>query len=121
MRHFLHIADYSPEELQHLLDLATSLKQEWQSPSGNKPRLKGPKAAQAGGGTNVATSLLHLCAKLGANFSIASPAGYDLSEETLDLGHKFAAASGSSLNLFREPRAAVHEADVIYTDTWTSM
>src|SRR5688500_4005861 len=41
MRHFLHIADYTPQELEQLLDLAASLKKEWQSPSGNKPRLKG--------------------------------------------------------------------------------
>src|SRR5690349_5994686 len=41
MRHFLHIADYTPQELEQLLDLAVSLKKEWQSPSGNKPRLKG--------------------------------------------------------------------------------
>ncbi|MBL8056209.1 MAG: ornithine carbamoyltransferase, partial [Anaerolineales bacterium] len=40
MRHFLHIADYSPRELQALLDLAVQLKKE-RARGGNKPLLKG--------------------------------------------------------------------------------
>src|SRR5713226_9931955 len=40
MKHFLHISDYSPEELQDLLSLARRLKKEHQR-GGNKPVLKG--------------------------------------------------------------------------------
>src|SRR5688572_5585629 len=37
---FLHISDYAPEELQHLLDLSVRLRKEWRA-GGNKPVLKG--------------------------------------------------------------------------------
>ena len=40
MRHFLHIADFSPEELQYLLNLAVRLKRERQR-GGNRAILKG--------------------------------------------------------------------------------
>jgi len=40
MRHFLHIADYSPKELQGLLDSAVALKKQWKH-TGNTPVLKG--------------------------------------------------------------------------------
>ncbi|MCB0037245.1 MAG: hypothetical protein KDE51_24610 [Anaerolineales bacterium] len=44
VKHFLSIADLTPDELHNLLDLALSLKQEWQS-GGNKPVLKGKSLA----------------------------------------------------------------------------
>ncbi|MGH2522208.1 MAG: ornithine carbamoyltransferase, partial [Anaerolineales bacterium] len=66
-------------------------------------------------------SLLHLCAKLGANFTIASPEGYELKPDVVALGQQFAAESGARLTLLRDPHEAVRGADVIYTDTWTSM
>jgi ornithine carbamoyltransferase len=74
-----------------------------------------------GDGNNVAVSLLHVCAKLGANFTLASPEGYDLAPAALELGKKFAADSGSVIHLLRDPHQAVARANVIYTDTWTSM
>src|SRR5512136_1099016 len=40
MKDFLAISDYSPAEIQDLLDLAVKLKQEWKS-GGNPPLLKG--------------------------------------------------------------------------------
>jgi ornithine carbamoyltransferase len=229
MRHFLHIADYSAQDLQHLLDLALALKKEWKR-GGNKPvlkgrvlgmvfqkpslrtrvsfdmamrhlggdalylspaeiglggresiadvarvlsgyvqaimartfdhqhvlglaqwasvpvinglsdynhpcqalgdavtllehkgKLKGLHVAFVGDGNNVATSLLHLCARLGAHFSLASPEGFDLAQPAVELGHKLAAETGARITLLRDPHEAVSGADVIYTDTWTSM
>jgi len=69
----------------------------------------------------VAVSLFHICAKLGANFTLSSPEGYDMVPEAIELGKKFARESGSSVNFQRDPHAAVKNAHVIYTDTWTSM
>lgn len=74
-----------------------------------------------GDGNNVAVSLLHFCSKLGANFTLASPDGYDLSPKALEESKKFAAKSGSTIRTLRDPHDAVKAADVIYTDTWTSM
>jgi ornithine carbamoyltransferase len=226
---FLHISDYSAEELQYLLDLAVRLKREWQA-GGNKPvlrgqvlamvfqkpslrtrvsfdmamrhlggdalylspnevglggreavsdvarvlsgyvqaimartfahshilelakwstvpvinglsdynhpcqaladgltiyercgRLAGLKVAYVGDGNNVALSLMHLCARLGAHFTLASPAGYDLPADGIALAERFAESSGSTLRFVRDPHEAVRGANVIYTDTWTSM
>ncbi len=83
--------------------------------------LKGLNVTFVGDGNNVAVSLLHVCAKLGANFTLASPEGYDLAPAALELGEKLAAESGSKINLTRDPHQAVRGAQVIYTDTWTSM
>jgi ornithine carbamoyltransferase len=83
--------------------------------------LKGLNVAYIGDGNNVAVSLMHICAKLGANFTIASPADYDLLPAAVQLGEGFARQSGSKINQLRDPREAVKGAHVIYTDTWTSM
>ncbi len=83
--------------------------------------LRGVRVAYVGDGNNVATSLLHICAKLGAHFTIASPEGYDLTQAVLERGREFARESGSQIMALREPQAAVRGAQVIYTDTWTSM
>ena len=83
--------------------------------------LKGLNVAFVGDGNNVALSLMHVCAKLGANFTLASPEGYDLNPEAVQLGRRIAEQSGSKITLLRDPHQAVKDAQVIYTDTWTSM
>jgi ornithine carbamoyltransferase len=83
--------------------------------------LKGLTVSYVGDGNNVAVSLMHICAKLGANFTIASPEGYELKPAPVELAKKIAAESGSLIRLLREPQEAVKDAQVIYTDTWTSM
>jgi ornithine carbamoyltransferase len=74
-----------------------------------------------GDGNNVAVSLLHTCALLGWDFSIACPESYDMDEQAWNLGKDLANESGSSITHYRDPHEAVKNANVIYTDTWTSM
>ena len=83
--------------------------------------LKGLKFAWIGDGNNVAVSLLHLAAKLGAHFTIASPEGYDLSPKAVEIAEEFATTTGTVIKQMRDPHQAVKGAQVIYTDTWTSM
>ena len=83
--------------------------------------LKGLNVTFVGDGNNVAVSLLHICSKLGANFTLASPEGYDMVPAAIELGKKFAQESGATVNFVRDPHDAVKNAHVIYTDTWTSM
>jgi ornithine carbamoyltransferase len=83
--------------------------------------LKGLNVTFVGDGNNVAVSLMHICAKLGANFTLASPEGYDLNPKAVEAAKQFALASGSKLSFLRDPHQAVKDAHVIYTDTWTSM
>jgi ornithine carbamoyltransferase len=83
--------------------------------------LKGLKLAYVGDGNNVAVSLLFAAAKLGMHFAIGTPPGYDLPAEVLALGRRFAQETGSQVVTTRDPIEAVTGADVVYTDTWTSM
>lgn len=83
--------------------------------------LKGLNVTYVGDGNNVAVSLMHVCSKLGANFTIACPEGYDMVEKAVADAKTFAKESGSSLTFLRDPHQAVKGAHVIYTDTWTSM
>jgi ornithine carbamoyltransferase len=84
-------------------------------------RLRGLKVAYVGDGNNVAVSLSHICAKLGADFTVASPWGYELRPEAAEIARKIAGETGSRFEMFEDPHQAVAGAQVIYTDTWTSM
>lgn len=81
-------------------------------------RLEGIRIAFVGDGNNVARSLAFACAKLGMKIVIASPAGYELDEESVRKANGISAGTVKQVN---EPTEAVADADVIYTDTWVSM
>ena len=106
------LSDYE-HPCQALGDLLTILEK--------KGDLKGLRLAYVGDGNNVARSLLLAAAAAGMDFSIASPAGYELDEPALRHARKLAAQSGAKITTMAEPRHAVENADVVYTDVWTSM
>ena len=81
----------------------------------------GVQVAYVGDGNNVCHSLLVACAKLGADFVAATPAGYEPSAEVVGWARRAAEAAGSSVEVVRDPREAARGADVLYTDVWTSM
>jgi len=83
--------------------------------------MRGRTISFIGDGNNVAVSMMHVCAQLGAHFVIASPEGYDLPENAIQIAEKIGKSTGSQFRFLREPDQAVAGADVIYTDTWTSM
>lgn len=83
--------------------------------------LKGVNVTFVGDGNNVCVSLLHIVTKLGGNFTHSGPEGYDMPQQAVELGLQFAAKSGSKVRFTRDPHEAVRDAQVIYTDTWTSM
>jgi len=83
--------------------------------------LKGINISYVGDGNNVAVSLMHISALLGAKFSIASPEGFEIKPFAVDVGKRLAQQSGSKIDFMRDPHQAVKGAHVIYTDTWTSM
>ncbi len=83
--------------------------------------LDGLKVAYVGDGNNAARSLMNGCALSGAHFAIASPEGYSLVKEDAAAARWLAGPDGARITLLRDPHEAVAGADVIYTDTWTSM
>lgn len=83
--------------------------------------LKGLKVVFVGDGNNVAVSLMHMVTKFGGHFVHSGPEGYDIHPDAVTLAYRFAAESGGSVTFIRDPHEAVRNAQVIYTDTWTSM
>ncbi len=86
-----------------------------------KGELEGLTLAFIGDGNNVANSLLLAAALTGMNFRIASPADYKINEQILNTARQYAAESGTLIFCTEEPRQAVTDADIVYTDVWTSM
>lgn len=86
-----------------------------------KGDLKGVTIAYIGDGNNVANSLLLAASLTGMNFRIAAPPGYNIQEGILEVARKNAGDSGGEVMCTEDPKAAVDQADVLYTDVWTSM
>ncbi len=86
-----------------------------------KRTLSGKKIAFVGDGNNVVHSLLFGAAKLGLHLSIATPKGYEPKKEIFSDAQEVAQKTNAKLLLGDDPRGAVVDADVIYTDVWTSM
>ncbi len=82
---------------------------------------KGLKVTFIGDGNNVAVSLMHICAKLGSDFYIASPEGYEIKPKAIEPAREFAKSSNCKLVFKRNPLDVIENSDVVYTDTWTSM
>jgi ornithine carbamoyltransferase len=82
-----------------------------------KGKLKGLEVAYIGDANNVANSLLLACSLVGIEFRISSPTGYELQEEVITRAQKL----GGQITLTADPREAAKDADVLYTDVWTSM
>jgi len=86
-----------------------------------KEALEGLTLAYIGDGNNVAHSLLLAATLVGMDFCIASPEGYHVQEQILHLAEGYAGDSGSRIVCTESPQQAVKDADIIYTDVWTSM
>lgn len=86
-----------------------------------KGELKGLKMAYIGDGNNMVHSLMIGAAKVGMDFSVACPDGYKPEEKVVNMALEFAKESGAKIVVTADPIEAVKDADVVYTDVWTSM
>ena len=85
-----------------------------------KGTLKETRVVYVGDGNNVARSLMFGAMLTGVDFVIATPSGYALSEEDFDQADQIK-SHGARLTTFIDPIQAVQQADIVYTDVWTSM
>jgi ornithine carbamoyltransferase len=83
--------------------------------------LHGLKLAFVGDGNNVANSLMLSALRMGMNFSIATPHGYEPDAEIVAQAEALAAISGAQLVMTNNPVEAVRNAHAVYTDVWISM
>ena len=83
--------------------------------------LQGLKLAFVGDGNNVANSLMLSAARLGMDFAIACPEGYDPNPDIVVQARGLADGSGSSILITQDPAEALAGAHTVYTDVWASM
>lgn len=83
--------------------------------------LAGRQLVYVGDGNNVCHSLLLGGAALGLHVRVAAPRGHEPSPAVVDEAMQLARASGSRIEVVRDPWAAVEGADAVYTDVWASM
>jgi len=83
--------------------------------------VKKPNIAFIGDGNNVCMSHMILAAKLGYDFTLAAPKGYEPLSDVYQNILKVANSTGANINVVRDPSDAVKNADIIYTDVFTSM
>jgi ornithine carbamoyltransferase len=86
-----------------------------------KGKLEGIQVAYLGDGNNVANSLLLGGSIFGMHVRVGSPKGYEPIKEVVELSKKFAKNSKGSILITNDPKEAVKDADVVYTDVWASM
>jgi ornithine carbamoyltransferase len=79
------------------------------------------KVSYIGDGNNVAHSLLLAAAKLGAQLFVATPEQYRPAADVVQRAQEIARNTGATIVVAADPVDAAKDADVIYTDTWTSM
>lgn len=72
-------------------------------------------------GNNMAHSYLLAGATAGLHVRVAGPAGHDPDPAVVARAAGIAATTGGSVEVLRDPTAAVSGADVVATDAWTSM
>lgn len=103
--------DYHPTQI--IADLITIQE--------HKGQLAGIKFAYVGDGNNMTHSLMIGCAKVGMDVTVACPDGYMPNPDIVALAQSYAAESGGSVTVMHDPKEAVADVDVVYTDTWASM
>jgi len=91
---------------QVLADLFTLLE--------HRQQVRGLRVAFVGDGNNMAHSWMDAAARLHFDFVLACPKGYEPDPA-------ITAQGGNWVTVTHDPAAAVRDADVVYTDVWTSM
>ncbi|MFB5622995.1 MAG: ornithine carbamoyltransferase, partial [Nitrosarchaeum sp.] len=78
--------------------------------------LKELKIAWVGDGNNVCNSMIYGCALSNVKLSIATPKGFEPDKTVLSESKKL-----TDIDLTDDPQKAVKDADVVITDTYTSI
>lgn len=97
--------------------------------------LRGKKVAWVGDTNNISNELLVTLPRLGMKFALASPKGYDKVEDVVwsrvlvampiyvaghaDFAYSTEAGTEGMVTLTNSPEEALHDADVVITDTWS--
>tara|TARA_Y100001947_G_scaffold26558_1_gene20032 strand:+ start:825 stop:1736 length:912 start_codon:yes stop_codon:yes gene_type:complete len=119
--HILELAEYADvpvinglTDYNHPCQIMADFMTVWE----HRGTLDNLKITYMGDGNNIVHSWLQLASKFPMHFVCCCPSGYEPDAKTI----KMVENSGiSSYELCHEPRSAVKNADVVYTDVWASM
>ena len=82
-------------------------------------RIAGARVAYIGDGNNVCTSWLYAAAICDVDLRVVAPVGYEPSERVLDTAARLRGGRGFAVG--SDPAPALRDAEIVYTDVWTSM
>jgi ornithine carbamoyltransferase len=82
----------------------------------HKKKFKDLKIAWIGDGNNVCNSLIFGCSKTQTKISIATPNGFEPDPEVVKKALK-----NTTVDLTTDPKSAIKDADIVMTDTFTSI
>jgi len=86
-----------------------------------KGELKGLHLVYVGDGNNVALALAHAAGKVGMNFTMVCPPGYEPNQDILMEARADASSTGAEIRVVQDAKEVMGTADAVYTDVWTSM
>lgn len=86
-----------------------------------KGQLSGLTLTYIGDGNNMAHSLMIGAVKMGMHFKTAAPEGYLPNEDIIERAKVIADEHGVTITITTDPKEAMMDADIIYTDVWASM
>ncbi|MFW9920625.1 MAG: ornithine carbamoyltransferase [Candidatus Thorarchaeota archaeon] len=87
----------------------------------HKGKLEGLKITYVGDSNNVSNSIMQGCTIMGMDVTIGSPKGYTPVESIMKKASVLSKRYKTTLEVVHDPKEAVKNADVIYTDTFFSM
>ena len=87
----------------------------------NKPLSQMKLAFIGDGRNNVSNALMIGAGKVGMNFAIGAPESLHPDKKLLEECTSWAKENGSTIEIEVDPKKAVKDADIIYTDIWCSM
>jgi len=119
--HILELAEYADvpvinglTDYNHPCQIMADFMTVWE----HRGTLDNLKITYMGDGNNIVHSWLQLASKFPMHFVCCCPSGYEPDAKTVEMVEN----SGiSSYELSHEPKLAVKNADVVYTDVWASM
>ena len=106
------LTDYN-HPTQVVCDVLTMIEH---APAGKK--LEDFNVTFVGDATNVLSSLMLICTRLGMHFTHAAPQKYQAPKQWLDWAQENCKVSGGTVRVTDDPIEAVKDADFIYTDLW---
>ena len=106
------LTDYN-HPTQVVCDVLTMLEH---MPDGK--RLEDLNVTFIGDATNVLSSLMLICTRMGMHFTHAAPGKYQAPQAWQEWAYANCKESGGTLTITEDPVAAIKDADFIYTDLW---